>query len=123
MGGGGGGGRLEFVDHCVTNTIYDTHTHTHTHTHKHAHTHQTFTNAIETKGDENKLVFYHRVANTMFVDFKFVWKSSNAVDHLHLFASTGTAAFMGDNLDNVQGLYVCKNILHTKIFTYCRLHG
>jgi hypothetical protein len=32
--------------------------------------------------------------------------SSNAMDRLHLFASTGTAAFMGDNLDADQGCLV-----------------
>ena len=36
--------------------------------------------------------------DTNTVDFKFVWKSSNSLDHLHLFASTGTAAFIGDHL-------------------------
>ena len=45
-----------------------------------------------------------QVQDTMYIDFKFEWKSSNAVDHLHLFASTGTAAFMGDNLPLDQAL-------------------
>jgi hypothetical protein len=36
----------------------------------------------------------------------FFFVSSNAMDRLHLFASTGTAAFMGDNLDADQGCLV-----------------
>lgn len=58
---------------------------------------QTFTNALDPI-DGNKLVFYHEVADTRFIDFKFVFKSSTDKDHLHLFASTGTAAFWGDIL-------------------------
>ena len=37
---------------------------------------------------------------------EFFFVSSNAMDRLHLFASTGTAAFMGDNLDADQGCLV-----------------
>lgn len=38
------------------------------------------------------------MADTRYIDFKFVFKSSTDQDHLHLFASTGTAAFWGDIL-------------------------
>jgi len=65
---------------------------------------QKFVNAVDKKGDENKLVFYHQVLDTMYIDYKFVWQSSNALDHLHIFASTGTASFMGDSLPLDQAL-------------------
>ena len=58
---------------------------------------QTFKNEVDPI-EGNKLVFYHEVADTRFIDFKFIFKSSTDKDHLHLFASTGTAAFWGDIL-------------------------
>jgi hypothetical protein len=49
-----------------------------------------------TSCDLNKLVFYHVVEDAQFIDFKFVWQSSNTKHHLHLFGTPGTAAYVGD---------------------------
>ena len=61
---------------------------------------QKFMNVVQevstTSCDLNKLVFYHVVEDAQFIDFKFVWQSSNTKHHLHLFGTPGTAAYVGD---------------------------
>ena len=61
---------------------------------------QTFENKLDGGFEDNKHVFYHTIDSmeTTTLHFKFTWKSSNIKDHLHLFASTGTAVFLGDKL-------------------------
>jgi len=49
---------------------------------------QTFVNAIDEEGQGNKLVFYHQVQDTSYIDYTFVWTSSNEVGLFSIFEET-----------------------------------